>query len=136
MLLSELLKGLNILSDYEDREISDVTDKTNKISEGCAFVCVVGARFDGHSFAQKAIESGAKAVIVTRDLGLKEQILVENSREAYAIMCRNLFGNAVAELTVIGITGTNGKTTTAFVVKDILKAMGIESGLIGTVKIW
>ena len=56
MLLSELLKGLNILSDYEDREISDVTDKTNKISEGCAFVCVVGARFDGHSFAQKAIE--------------------------------------------------------------------------------
>ncbi len=134
MLLSELLKGLNILSDYEDREISDVTDKTNKISEGCAFVCVVGARFDGHSFAQKAIESGAKAVIVTRDLGLKEQILVENSREAYAIMCRNLFGNAVAELTVIGITGTNGKTTTAFVVKDILKAMGIESGLIGTVK--
>ena len=134
MLLSELLKGLNILSEYEDREISDVTDKTNKISEGCAFVCVVGARFDGHSFAEEALKKGAKAVIVSRDLGLKEQILVENPREAYAIMCRNLSGNAVEKLTVIGITGTNGKTTTAFVVKDILKAMGIESGLIGTVK--
>ncbi len=134
MLLSELLKGLNILSEYEDRDISDVTDKTNKISEGCAFVCVVGARFDGHSFAEEALRNGAKAVIVSRDLGLKEQILVENPREAYAIMCRNLSGNAVGKLTVIGITGTNGKTTTAFVVKDILKAMGIESGLIGTVK--
>ena len=55
MLLSELLKGIDVLSEYEDREISDVTDKTNQISEGCAFVCVVGARFDGHSFAENAV---------------------------------------------------------------------------------
>ncbi len=134
MLLSELLKGINILSEYEDREISDVTDKTLKISEGCAFVCVVGARFDGHSFAENAVSQGAKAVIVSRDLGLKEQILVENTREAYAVMCKNLCGCAVDKLTVIGITGTNGKTTTAFVVKDILSSLGIKSGLIGTVK--
>ena len=134
MLLSELLKGINILPEYEDREISDVTDKTHKISEGCAFVCVVGARFDGHSFAENAIKEGAKAVIVSRDLGLKEQILVENTREAYAVMCKNLCGCAVDKLTVIGITGTNGKTTTAFVVKDILSSLGIKSGLIGTVK--
>ena len=134
MLLSELLKGLNVLSEYVDREISDVTDKTHKISEGCAFVCVVGARFDGHSFAENAIKEGAKAVIVSRDLGLKEQILVENTREAYAVMCKNLCDCAVDKLTVIGITGTNGKTTTAFVVKDILSSLGIKSGLIGTVK--
>lgn len=134
MLLSELLKGINILSEYEDREISDVTDKTLKISEDCAFVCVVGARFDGHSFAENAIKEGAKAVIVSKDLGLKEQILVENTREAYAVMCKNLCGCAVDKLTVIGITGTNGKTTTAFVVKDILSSLGIKSGLIGTVK--
>ncbi len=134
MLLSQLLKDIKVLSPYEDREISDVTDKTTQISEGCAFVCVTGARFDGHSFAGKAIENGAKAVIVSKDMGVKEQIVVENTREAYAIMCRNLSGNAVSKLTVIGITGTNGKTTTAFVVKDILKAMGIPCGLIGTVK--
>ena len=134
MLLSELLKGINILSEYEDREISDVTDKTHKISEGCAFVCVVGARFDGHSFAENAVKEGATAVIVSKDLGLKEQILVENTREAYAIMCKNLCGCAVDKLTVIGITGTNGKPTTAFVVKDILSSLGIKSGLIGTVK--
>ena len=65
MLLSELLNGLKVLSEYEDREISNVTDKTHKISSGCAFVCVVGARFDGHSFAESAIKQGAKAVIVT-----------------------------------------------------------------------
>lgn len=134
MLLSELLKGINVLSEYEDREIADVTDKTLKISENCAFVCVVGARFDGHTFAQKAVENGAKAVIVSRDVGLKEQILVENTREAYALMCKNFYGGAVNKLTVIGITGTNGKTTTAFVVKDVLSSMGIKSGLIGTVK--
>ena len=134
MLLSELLKGINILSEYEDREVSNVTDKTLEISKGCAFVCVVGARFDGHSFAENAINQGAAAVIVSRDLGLKEQILVENTREAYAIMCKNLWGAAADRLTLIGVTGTNGKTTTAFVVKDILAELGVKSGLIGTVK--
>lgn len=134
MLLSELLKGIKILSQYDDREISDVTDKTHAISEGCAFVCVVGARFDGHTFAENALKEGAKAIIVTKDLGLKEQILVENTREAYAVMCKNLNDCAVDKLTLIGITGTNGKTTTAFVIKDILSQLGEKSGLIGTVK--
>lgn len=134
MLLSELLKGIDVLSEYEDREIADITDKTLKISENCAFVCVVGARFDGHSFAENAVKNGAKAVIVSRDIGLKEQVLVENTREAYAVMCKNYYGAAVDKLTVIGITGTNGKTTTAFVIKDVLSTMGIKSGLIGTVK--
>ena len=134
MLLSELLNGLTVLSEYEDREIADVTDKTNSVSVGCAFVCIVGARFDGHSFAENAVKEGAKAVIVSRDVGVKEQVIVENTREAYAIMCKNLNGTAVDKLTLIGITGTNGKTTTAFVVKDILAEMGIKSGLIGTVK--
>ena len=116
MLLSQLLKGINVLNEYYDREISDVTDKTLKISVGCAFVCVVGARFDGHSFAENALGQGAAAVIVSRDLGLKEQIVVENTREAYAVMCKNLCDCAADKLTIIGITGTNGKTTTAFVV--------------------
>ena len=134
MLLSQLLEDVNVLNSYEDREITDVTDKSNNIKDGCAFVCVVGARFDGHTVAEQVIKQGAKAVIVTRDLGLKEQIIVENSREAYALMCKNLFGRSADKLKIIGITGTNGKTTTAFVIKDILKALGVQSGLIGTVK--
>ena len=134
MLLSELLKGVNVKNEYIDREINDVTDNTKKVTENCAFVCVSGARFDGHNFAKEVMENGAVTVIVSKDLGLKEQVLVENTREAYAIMCKNLFGASVERMTLIGITGTNGKTTTAFIVKDILKEFNIKSGLIGTVK--
>ena len=134
MFLSKLLEDITVLNSYEDREITDVTDKTGNVKEGCAFVCITGARFDGHSVAEDMLKQGARAVIVTRDLGLKEQIIVENSREAYAIMCKNLFGRSADKLKIIGITGTNGKTTTAFVIKDILKELGVQSGLIGTVK--
>lgn len=134
MLLSQLLEDVKVLNSYEDREITDVTDKSGNIKEGCAFVCVIGARFDGHTVAEDVIKQGAKAVIVTKDLGLKEQILVENSREAYALMCKNLFLRSSDKLKIIGLTGTNGKTTTAFVIKDILKELGVQSGLIGTVK--
>ena len=134
MLLSELLKGVNVKNDYIDREISDVTDNTKKVALGSAFVCVTGARFDGHNFAKEVMENGAVALIVSKDLGLKEQVIVDNTREAYAIMCKNLFGASVDKITLIGITGTNGKTTTAFIVKDILAELGIKSGLIGTVK--
>ena len=134
MLLSELLKGVNVKSEYIDREISDVTDNTKKVSENCAFVCVSGARFDGHNFAKEVMKNGAVTVIVSKDLGLNEQVLVDNTREAYAIMCKNLFGAECDKMTLIGITGTNGKTTTAFIIKDILKEFGVSSGLIGTVK--
>ena len=134
MLLSKLLEDIRVLNSYEDREITDVTDKTGNVKDGCAFVCITGARFDGHSVAEDMLKQGAGAVIVTRDLGLKEQIIVENTREAYALMCKNLFGRSADKLKIIGITGTNGKTTTAFVIKDILKELGVQSGLIGTVK--
>ncbi len=134
MRLSKLLKGLNILNEYDDTDILDVTDKTGNILDGCAFVCIKGAHFDGHTYAQKALEDGAKVVIVSQDLGIKYQVVVENTREAYAVMCKNFFDSAVDKLTIVGITGTNGKTSTAFIMKDILKSLGVESGLIGTVK--
>ena len=134
MLLSELLKGVNVKSEYIDREISDVTDNTKKVSQNCAFVCVKGARVDGHKFADEVLKNGAATVIVSEDLGLEEQVLVDNTREVYAVMCKNLFGAECDKMTLIGITGTNGKTTTAFIVKDILKELGVSSGLIGTVK--
>ena len=70
MLLSQLLEDVKVLNSYEDREITDVTDKTGNVKEGCAFVCITGARFDGHSVAEDMLSRGAGAVIVTRDLGL------------------------------------------------------------------
>ncbi len=134
MLLSKLLEDVKFLSPYIDREITDVTDKSGNVSKGCAFVCVKGARFDGHTIAGAMLEAGAAAVITEKDLGLENQVIVNNTREAYALMCKNLFDRSVDRLCIIGITGTNGKTTTAFVIKDILKALGVTSGLIGTVK--
>ena len=76
LLLSELLKGVNVKNEYIDREISDVTDNTKKVTGNCAFVCVSGARFDGHNFAKEVMENGAVTVIVSKDLGLKEGLLV------------------------------------------------------------
>lgn len=134
MLLSELLRGVEVRNDYTDREISDVTDNTKNVSENCAFVCVRGAHFDGHSFAAEAVKNGAAAVIASDDTGVSQQIIVDDTRKAYALMCKNLFGRSCEKLSVIGITGTNGKTTTAFIIKDILSHFGIKSGLIGTVK--
>ena len=134
MKLSMLLEDVNFLSPIIDTEITDVTDKSGNVSNGCAFVCVKGARFDGHTVAEAMLEAGAAVVITERDLGLKNQVVVDNTRQAYALMCKNLFGKSVDKLKVVGITGTNGKTTTAFVIKDILKELGVESGLIGTVK--
>lgn len=134
MFLSQLLKGVKTLSDYQDREVVDVTDKNSRISPRCAFVCIEGSSVDGHSFAENALRNGATAVIVARDLGLKEQVIVENTREAYALMCKNFWGGAADKLTLIGVTGTNGKTTTAYAVKDILNELGVETGAIGTIK--
>ncbi len=134
MLLSQLLKGIKILSDYQDREVVDVTDKALRVSSNVVFVCIEGSSVDGHGFAMEAISKGASAIIVTRDLGLKEQIVVENTREAYALMCKNFWGAAADKLTLIGVTGTNGKTSTAFAVKDILNELGVKVGAIGTIK--
>ena len=74
-----------------------------------------------------------KCLDFLKDLGLKEQVLVENTREAYAIMCKNLFGASVDKMTLIGITGTNGKTTTTSLIYHILKKAGYNVGLAGNI---
>ena len=134
MKLSELLKEVNVLSAFEDTDITDITDNSSKITKGCVFVCIKGNKFDGHSAAAKAIEDGAAAVIVERDLGLKQQVITDNTRKAYSLMCSAFFNNPSREFKLIGITGTNGKSTTAILIKSVLEKLGIKAGLIGTVK--
>ncbi|HPP67711.1 MAG: UDP-N-acetylmuramoyl-L-alanyl-D-glutamate--2,6-diaminopimelate ligase [Clostridiales bacterium] len=134
MKLSELLKKVNVLSDYKDTEITAVTDNSNKITEGCAFVCIKGNKFDAHNVAAEALQKGAAAVIVERDLGLDRQVICDNTRKAYSLMCSAFFSNPSEDLKLIGITGTNGKSTTAILIKSIMDKLGIKAGLIGTVK--
>ena len=134
MKLSQLVEKIQILSDYEDIEITALTDDSRKITSGCVFFCISGAGFDGHSAALAAVEAGAAAVVCQRDTGAPNQLLVNNSREAYALACAAYFGNPAEKLKMIGITGTNGKTTTTFILKNILESTGKKTGLIGTVK--
>ena len=134
MKLSELLKGINVLNTYEDVDVVDVTQDSRLVKQGSLFVCVKGAAFDGHNVAKEMLDKGAVAVIVERDLGLDKQIIVENSRAVFSPICANFFGNPANRLKLIGLTGTNGKTTTTFLIKQILENVGKKVGLIGTVQ--
>lgn len=134
MKLSQILKGIEIKNSFEDKEVLDVTQDSRLVKEGSLFVCVKGAAFDGHSVAGEMMKKGAAGVIVEKDLGIEGQILVENSREVFSPVCANFFGNPADELKLIGLTGTNGKTTTTFLIKQILENCGKKVGLIGTVQ--
>ena len=134
MKLSELLKNVDVISQYTDVEVSDVTDDTQKLQKGMLFVCIKGARFDGHEAAGAMLEKGAVAVICEHSLGLKEEVVVKNTREAYARICANYFGNPAEKLKLIGLTGTNGKTSSTYFIKSLFELFDIKMGLIGTVQ--
>ena len=135
MFLSELLKDIKYSGNLpEDREITHITSDSRAVCEGCLFVCIKGLRFDGHDAAAKAVENGAAAVVAERDVGVENQIIVENSRSAYAIICGNYYGRPAERLKLIGVTGTNGKTTITILIKNMLEYAGKRVGLIGTIK--
>ena len=134
MLLSKLLKGVETSSVYEEAEITSVVNDSRKAGKGALFVCLQGEKTDGHLYAAKALEMGAEAVLCQRDLGLSRQILVADSHKAYAQAAANFFGNPDRELTLLGITGTKGKTTTTKLIKSILEQAGKKVGLIGSIQ--
>lgn len=134
MKLSQVLNGINVLNSYNDVEVVDVTSDSRQVKEGYLFICIKGATFDGHSVAKEMMEKGAAGVVVERDLGIEGQIVVENTRATYSPICANYFGNPADSLKLIGLTGTNGKTTTTFLIKQILENVGKKVGLVGTVQ--
>lgn len=119
-----------------DAEVTGITDDSRKVTPGSIFFCIEGKQFDGHAPAVRAIKNGALLVVTQRDLGLGNdmQLFARDTREAYALSCAAWFGNPAKELTMVGITGTNGKTTTAFLLKAIFEQAGLQTGLLGTVK--
>ncbi len=105
------------------------------VEPGTLFFCVPGFTRDGHDFAPDAVARGASALVVTHPLGLGvPEVVVDDVRAAMARAAARFFGDPTAELDVCGITGTNGKTTTAFLVRSLLEAAGRQCGLLGTVK--
>ena len=116
-------------------EISGLAYSSQSVTPGALFFCVPGFRSDGHDFAPDAVQRGAAALVTERrlDLGVPE-VVVDDVRAAMGPAAARFYGDPTAELDVVGITGTNGKTTTAFLVRHLLEAAGRQTGLLGTVK--
>src|SRR5256886_9460689 len=116
-------------------EISDLAYDTRAVGPGALFFCVPGERRDGHAFAREAVESGAVALVVERVLELDvSQLVVEDARSAMAQAAVVFFDDPTRTLEVAGVTGTNGKTTTTFLLHSILGAAGRRPGLPGTIE--
>jgi UDP-N-acetylmuramoyl-L-alanyl-D-glutamate--2,6-diaminopimelate ligase len=116
-------------------EVVDLAYDSRRVGSGTLFFCFPGERADGHEFAAGAVGAGAVALVVERELDLDvTQVVVGDARAAMAPLAARFYGDPTAELRVVGVTGTNGKTTTAFLVREILEAAGISTGLLGTVK--
>lgn len=140
MKLKELLTGFSyhVIKGSAETEVTELIFDTRKeITPGAAFVCICGAVFDGHSYVSAAIEAGAVTIIAEHEVEVPEGICLvvcENTREALACMSAAYFGNPAKKLITIGITGTKGKTTTAYMIRNTLELAGYQTGLIGTVE--
>ena len=120
-----------------DKEITGITYDSRRVMPGNLFVAVRGARTDGHRFVEAAIDRGASAVLLERDAGLNSRatrIRVADVRRTMALLSAHFYHHPSQQLKVCGVTGTNGKTTTAFMVKSIMEAASLDAGLIGTVQ--
>ncbi len=120
----------------DDVEITGLAYDNRSVASGTLFFCVPGFSRDGHDFAADALARGAAALVVERPLALDgaPEIVVPSVRAAMAPAAARFHGDPTARLRVVGVTGTNGKTTTAFLVRELLEASGLRCGLLGTVK--
>ncbi|WP_318504900.1 UDP-N-acetylmuramoyl-L-alanyl-D-glutamate--2,6-diaminopimelate ligase [Bacillus sp. T3] len=135
MNLHSLLESLHPLApfDFEDVEITSIENDNRKVQPGCLFICVKGYTVDGHQFAPSAVSNGAVAVIAERELDLDVPVIVvKNTIRAMAVLADQFYGHPTKKLHLIGITGTNGKTTTSHLIEKILADAGKKTGLIGT----
>ena len=134
MNVSELVKaiGCQLPENVEDFNCGGIYIDSRKVTENSVFICISGARVDGHDYYKSAIDKGAKLIVCERDLGIDNQIVVDNPLVAYTKMCARLFGEPAKQLKLIGVTGTSGKSTTTYMIKSVLEQAGKKVGLIGT----
>ena len=120
-----------------DRDVAGISYDSRRVTPGMVFVAIPGQKTDGHDFISTAVDRGATAIICENNGFVSQRatkIKVANAREALAWAAAAYYQHPSARLRVIGITGTNGKTTVGFMVKRILEAAGVNCGLIGTVR--
>lgn len=140
MKCKELCKGFEYecIKGSMDVDVSEVVNDSRKVAKDCLFICIEGAKFDGHAFAADMAQKGAKVLVVSKDVELPSDadvtvVKVQDTRYAMAHIAAAYYGNPAEAMKIIGVTGTKGKTTTAFLVKSILENAGHKVGLIGTI---
>jgi len=138
MKLREIMENINsnLIKGNIDIDINAIQYDSRKIKEGDVFFCIEGYNLDGHKYIQSAIENGAVAIVCQKNIDTNLEctvIKVEDSRKALAISAANYYNNPSRKMKMIGVTGTNGKTTSVFMIKAILEGNGYKVGLIGTI---
>jgi UDP-N-acetylmuramoyl-L-alanyl-D-glutamate--2,6-diaminopimelate ligase len=137
MELKKLLEGVEIkkLKGETLKEIEGIAYHSRKVEKGFLFVAIRGLEFDGHQFIEEAVRKGAEAVLLEgeREIPGRTVISVPSSRQALAKISSNFYGNPSSQVGLIGVTGTNGKTTTTYLLESIFKKAGYAAGVIGTI---
>ncbi len=133
MTLRELFSEIMPENHLPQMQVTSVTCDSRQVKKGSVFVCIRGSMSDGHNHVAQALERGAQLIVAQNDCKIPNQILVEDTRQTYSQLCANYFGCPAKRLRMIAVTGTNGKTTTTWLIHHALCKMGVKAGLIGTV---
>jgi len=138
MKLKKVLSGLKyeVVRGKDDLNIGEIQYDSREVKSGDVFVCIKGYVTDGHKYIDKAYKNGAAAIVISEEAGNVPDctvIKVEDTRKALAIISSNYYDNPSRKMKIIGITGTNGKTTSTFMMKSILETAGYKVGLVGTI---
>ncbi len=135
--LADMVAGAEVIGD-RNTFITGIVHDSRKVEKGMLFVCIPGIHVDGHTFIPQVASQGAKAILTTRDVEVPEGMAilkVPELREALDVLVPFFHDYPARSLRVIGITGTNGKTTTSYIIRSILRKAGFKVGLIGTIQI-
>ena len=140
MKLLEVLQGLDyeVLKGNTDTEIREIQNDSRKVQPGDLFFCISGAVSDGHTYAEDVAAKGAAVIVVEKPVNVPDTVTVirvKSTRYAMGKISSAFYGNPSEKLTVIGLTGTKGKTTTTYMIREMLERSGIKTGLIGTIEI-
>ncbi len=140
MILRDLLEGLDyqLIQGDLDIDINNIHNDSRKVEKGDLFFCITGAVSDGHQYAGDVIKKGASAILVEKDIEAPSEVTViklTSTRYAMGMVSSRFYGEPSKKLKVIGITGTKGKTTTTYMIREMLNMSGCKTGLIGTIEI-
>ncbi len=138
MNLKKLIDGLNVEKSlyFQDVEVSGITYDSRAVKENHLFVCIKGLKVDGHNFIHEAVGNGAVAILTEREVSYERpipQVLVKNSRAVLSQLSDRFYQSPSGRLHVTGVTGTDGKTTTCYLLRAIAEAAGKKTGLLGTI---